>query len=145
MLNIHAFRKRSSSSNRRRVRFRSLAMSARGVRRRGGFGLFHRRADVNARAAFGREARRVISVFLGNRSNLAAIEDGRPRETTMGFDPTEGLPSATACGSIDPTIVFELFSGGVSLREINEFHTYSTYVQTEKSMWVPLSGYDENI
>jgi acetate kinase len=96
-------------------------MSTQGTRRRGGFGLFHEWAGETVRSVCGEKALRVISIFLGNKSNIAAIKDGEPFETTMGFSPTEGLPSDTACGNIDPTIVFELFFNGSSLYEINKF------------------------
>jgi acetate kinase len=66
------------------------------------------------------DVRKCVSVFLGDHPNIAAIEDGRPVETTAGFTPVEGIPSATSCGDVDPMIVFELHARGMTIREINK-------------------------
>ncbi len=66
---------------------------------------------------------RVVSVLLGERPNVAAIENGRPMETTVGFTPVEGISSARGCGDIDPTIVFQVGSTGVSFEEISRLLT----------------------
>jgi len=92
----------------------------RGVRRYGGDGLLHQWAAVRAGQLFGPAAQRVISVRLGDRSNTAALAAGRPVDTTMGFTPVEGLLSDTCCGDMDSSVVFELQSSGLALREINE-------------------------
>jgi acetate kinase len=63
---------------------------------------------------------RVISIYLGNNTNLAAIKDGIPIDTSMGFTPIEGIMSSNGCGDIDPTIVFNINSTGVSFNEINK-------------------------
>lgn len=88
-----------------------------GLRRAGGFGLAHAwgwRA-VKARAP---GARRVVSVLLSDRTNCAAILDGRPLETTIGFSAVEGIVSATGCGDIDPTIVFQLLAHGMTPADV---------------------------
>jgi acetate kinase len=46
--------------------------------------------------------RRVIVAHLGNGSSLAAIEDGRAVETTMGFTPLGGVMMGTRTGDLDP-------------------------------------------
>jgi acetate kinase len=50
----------------------------------------------------------VISLQLGAGCSVTAIEDGIPRDTSMGFSPTEGLVMATRCGDIDPGLVLFL-------------------------------------
>jgi len=95
-------------------------LSHRGVRRYGGDGLLHEWAGIRARELFGPAAQRVVSVRLGDRTNAAALADGRPMDTTMGFTPVEGILSDTCCGDIDSSVVFELQSAGLALREINE-------------------------
>jgi acetate kinase len=92
----------------------------RGVRRYGGDGLLHEWAGLQAKELFGPTARRVISVRLGDRSNAAALAEGRPVDTTIGFTPVEGILSDTCCGDIDSSVVFELQSSGLTLSEINE-------------------------
>jgi acetate kinase len=48
---------------------------------------------------------RVITLQLGGGASAAAIERGRPLDTTMGFSPLEGLVMATRSGDLDPAVV----------------------------------------
>ncbi|HEY3785867.1 MAG TPA: hypothetical protein VGL55_11345 [Steroidobacteraceae bacterium] len=48
---------------------------------------------------------RLITLQLGGGCSAAAIANGRPLETSMGFSPLEGLVMATRCGDIDPAVV----------------------------------------
>jgi acetate kinase len=91
-----------------------------GVRRYGSYGLVHRWAWEKARSLFGGNVGKMVSVYLGDHTNVAALRDGKSLDTTIGFTPVEGIPSRTGCGDIDATIVFELLSSGMSFREINE-------------------------
>jgi acetate kinase len=88
------------------------------VGRYGASGITHEWAWRKLRTVYA-ASRKCVSVLLGDRSNIAAIEDGKPVETTAGFTPVEGIPSATSCGDIDPMIVFELNAKGMSILEIN--------------------------
>ena len=90
------------------------------MRRHGGGGLVHQWAWQRVRELAGRAVSRMISIQLGNHTNVAAIKDGRPVDTTMGFTPVEGIPSHTSCGDIDASVVFELQASGMSMSEINE-------------------------
>ena len=91
-----------------------------GVRRFGSYGLVHQWAWEKARSLFGGNVGKMVSVYLGDHTNVAALRDGKSLDTTIGFTPVEGIPSRTGCGDIDATIVFELLSSGMSFREINE-------------------------
>jgi acetate kinase len=51
---------------------------------------------------------RLVSCHLGAGASLAAIQDGRSVDTTMGFTPLEGLVMATRSGSVDPGLVLWL-------------------------------------
>jgi acetate kinase len=93
-----------------------LKMRKTGARRYGGFGLCHENAWKKRTLETGK----LISVYLGDRTNIAAIENGLPVDTTMGFTSLEGIPSFTSCGDIDPTIIFELHNKGMSFNEINK-------------------------
>lgn len=97
-----------------------------GVRRYGGFGLCHQWAWKQARLAGGDATSKVVSVYLGDQTNLAAIQDGRALETSFGFTSAEGIPSSTGCGDIDPTIIFQLHAAGMSFGEINRLLTRSS-------------------
>jgi acetate kinase len=48
---------------------------------------------------------RLVSCHLGAGASLAAIQDGRSVDTTMGFTPLDGLVMATRSGSVDPGLV----------------------------------------
>ena len=62
--------------------------------------------DELARLAGAETARgRVILAHLGNGASLAAVHDGKPVDTSMGFTPASGLPMGTRCGDLDPGLV----------------------------------------
>ena len=90
-----------------------------GLRRYGGYGLCHQWAWEQAQCLPGSRKQRVVSVHIGNQPNLAAIREGRPLETSIGFTPVEGIPSSTTCGDVDPTIIFYLRWSGMTFEEIN--------------------------
>ena len=48
---------------------------------------------------------KVITLHLGSGCSAAAIDGGRPLDTSMGFTPDEGLVMATRAGDIDASIV----------------------------------------
>jgi len=52
-----------------------------------------------------RQGGRVITLQLGGGASAAAIDRGRPLDTTMGFSPLEGLVMATRSGDLDPAVV----------------------------------------
>ena len=51
---------------------------------------------------------RIITLQLGSGCSMAAIKDGKPLDTSMGFSPLEGLVMATRCGDIDPGLILYL-------------------------------------
>ena len=51
---------------------------------------------------------RVIISHLGNGASMAALKDGKPRDTTMGFSSLGGLMMGTRCGDLDPGILLYL-------------------------------------
>jgi acetate kinase len=48
---------------------------------------------------------RVIIAHLGNGASMAAIKEGKPLDTTMGFTPTGGFMMGTRSGDLDPGIL----------------------------------------
>ena len=48
------------------------------------------------------KVREIISMQLGAGCSITAIDNGLPRDTSMGFSPLEGLVMATRSGDIDP-------------------------------------------
>ena len=51
------------------------------------------------------ESLKIITCHLGNGSSIAAIQNGRCVDTSMGMTPLAGLCMGTRCGDIDPAIV----------------------------------------
>ncbi|HPR56259.1 MAG TPA: acetate/propionate family kinase [Deltaproteobacteria bacterium] len=51
---------------------------------------------------------RVIIAHLGNGASMAALKDGKPQDTTMGFSALGGLMMGTRCGDLDPGILLYL-------------------------------------
>jgi acetate kinase len=48
---------------------------------------------------------RLITLQLGGGCSVAAIDRGRPIDTSMGFTPLEGLVMTTRSGDVDPSVV----------------------------------------
>lgn len=51
---------------------------------------------------------RTIIAHLGNGASLAAVQDGSPVDTTMGFSPAGGLMMGTRSGDLDPGVLIQL-------------------------------------
>jgi len=76
------------------------------VRRYGFHGTSHRYiAHRFGEMKGGLEGKRIINCHLGNGSSLAAIQDGKVVDTSMGFTPLDGFLMGTRCGGIDPSVV----------------------------------------
>lgn len=77
---------------------------AKGVRRYGFHGLSYEFLSRElARQAGAKAANsRVILAHLGNGVSLAALHDGKPIDTSMGFTPAAGVPMGTRSGDLDP-------------------------------------------
>ncbi|MGH8288154.1 MAG: acetate/propionate family kinase [Steroidobacteraceae bacterium] len=78
-----------------------------GVRRYGFHGLAHesmwrRWIELEPALAGGG---RLITLQLGGGCSMAALDKGRPLDTSMGFSPLEGLMMATRSGDVDAAIV----------------------------------------
>lgn len=81
-----------------------------GVRRYGFHGLSYAfLMDELARQAGAEAAQgRVILAHLGNGASLAAVHEGKPVDTSMGFTPAAGVPMGTRSGDLDPGLVWYL-------------------------------------
>jgi acetate kinase len=78
-----------------------------GIRRYGFHGLAHealwrRWCELEPKLQWGGK---LITVQLGGGCSMAAIDEGRPRDTSMGFSPLEGLVMATRSGDVDAAVV----------------------------------------
>ncbi len=78
-----------------------------GVRRYGFHGLAHEalsRRWVELQPDLPRGGR-VITLQMGGGVSAAAIDRGRPLDTSMGFSPLEGLVMGTRSGDLDPAVI----------------------------------------
>lgn len=77
------------------------------IRRYGFHGTSHRyvAGRVPEIMKIDKEDLKIISCHLGNGSSIAAIQNGKVIDTSMGFTPLEGLVMGTRCGDIDPAII----------------------------------------
>ena len=91
------------------------------LRRYGFHGTSHKYVSGRAIEMLGSpEHSLVVTAHVGNGVSLAAVEDGRSVDTTMGFTPLEGVVMGTRSGSIDPALVLYLIDEvGMSTRDVD--------------------------
>ncbi|MBN2100227.1 MAG: acetate/propionate family kinase [Dehalococcoidia bacterium] len=96
---------------------------AQGVRRYGFHGLSYAFLMEELARSAGLEAARgrVILAHLGNGASLAAVREGNPVDTSMGFTPAAGVPMSTRSGDLDPGLFWYLArTEGLDARQFNE-------------------------
>jgi len=78
-----------------------------GIRKYGFHGTSHGYVAQRAATILGKpfDSLKIITCHLGNGSSIAAIQNGRCVDTSMGMTPLAGLCMGTRCGDIDPAIV----------------------------------------
>ncbi|MBN1924498.1 MAG: acetate kinase [Prolixibacteraceae bacterium] len=78
-----------------------------GIRRYGFHGTSHRYVSKRACKILGTECenKKIITCHLGNGASVAAIQNGRSVDTSMGFTPLEGLLMGTRSGDLDIGVV----------------------------------------
>jgi acetate kinase len=81
-----------------------------GVRRYGFHGLSYEFLLAELKRTEGAAAAggRIVLAHLGNGASLAAVRDGKPIDTSMGFTPVAGVPMGTRSGDLDPGLVWYL-------------------------------------
>jgi acetate kinase len=83
------------------------ALQAKGIQRYGFHGLSYEYVVASIGAA---TLGRAVIAHLGNGASLAAVRDGLPLDTTMGFTPTGGLMMGTRSGDLDPGVLVHLLA-----------------------------------
>ena len=83
---------------------------AKGVRRLGFHGISYSFLMRELVQIAGKDAfpSRVILAHLGSGASLAAVENGKSIDTSMGFTPSAGLVMGTRCGDLDPGLNYYL-------------------------------------
>ena len=61
---------------------------------------------------------RAVSCHLGGSSSLAAIVNGRSRETSFGLSLQTGVPQSNRCGDMDPFILFHMLQNGYTPEQL---------------------------
>lgn len=72
---------------------------------------------------------RVILAHLGNGASLAAVQNGRGIDTSMGFTPASGLVMSTRSGDLDPGLAAYL-----AMSEAMDARRFQTMVNHESGM-----------
>jgi len=86
-----------------------------GLLRYGRHGIVHQWALKRLAAVKGAKSGKIMTVFLNDGgADVVAIKEGRPMMTSQGFSDFDGIMSQTGCGSIDTSIIFQLFFAGHS-------------------------------
>ncbi|MCQ2145400.1 MAG: acetate kinase [Bacteroidales bacterium] len=77
------------------------------IRKYGFHGTSHRYVSAEGAKFAGLDINnsKIITCHLGNGSSIAAVENGKVVDTTMGLTPLDGLIMGTRCGAIDPAVV----------------------------------------
>lgn len=93
-----------------------------GIRRYGFHGISHEAAMIGAGKVLNEpiEELNLITLHLGQGCSAAAIEKGKPIDTSMGFSPLEGLMMGTRTGDLDPGIILHLIESGESVDNVRE-------------------------
>ena len=95
-----------------------------GIRKYGFHGTSHRFVSKQVAKYMGKPAEelKVITCHIGNGSSIAAVENGKCVDTTMGLTPLDGLPMGTRTGAIDPAIVPLLMDKkGMTTKEVDNY------------------------
>lgn len=92
------------------------------VRRYGFHGTSHRFVSENAAKYVGKDCKdlKIISCHLGSGASIAAIQNGKSVDTSMGFTPVEGLMMGSRTGDLDlGAFMYIAEKEGFSMKEMN--------------------------
>lgn len=90
------------------------------IRVYGFHGTSHKYVSEQAINWLNKEDTKIISIHLGNGCSMAAIQNGKSIDTSMGFGPLSGLMMGTRSGDIDPSVIFHLMEhAGYTLEQLS--------------------------
>jgi acetate kinase len=77
------------------------------IRKYGFHGTSHKYVAYRTADILGKDIKdlKIVTCHLGNGASVAAVQNGKSVDTSMGFTPLEGLLMGTRCGDIDPAII----------------------------------------
>lgn len=94
------------------------------IRRYGFHGTSHQFVAQSVAELMGKDITelKTVTCHLGNGSSIAAVQNGKVVDTSMGFTPLEGLVMGTRCGDVDPAILpFLMKKEGMSVEDIDNY------------------------
>lgn len=112
-----------------------------GIRKYGFHGTSHKYVSQRASELLGipLEHLRLISCHLGNGASIAAIENGKSIDTSMGFTPLAGVTMGTRSGNIDPALIpYIMDKTGKNANEVLD-------VLNKESGMLALSGFSSDL
>jgi len=92
-----------------------------GIRKYGFHGTSHHFVTLSTAEFLGKkpEDTNIITAHLGNGCSMAAIQNGKVIDTTMGLTPLEGLMMGTRSGDIDAAAVVRMIELGKTPKEVD--------------------------
>lgn len=111
--------------------------STHGIRSYGFHGTSHKYVSERAIEFLGKKESKLITIHLGNGCSMAAVQDGKCIDTSMGLGPMNGLIMGTRAGDLDQSVIFYLVNQlGYTLDEVNT-------VLNKKSGMLGLTGFSD--
>lgn len=107
------------------------------IRVYGFHGTSHKYVSEKAIEYLGKPNTKIITIHLGNGCSMAAVDNGKCVDTSMGLGPMNGLMMGTRCGDIDQSVIFYLVNQlGYGFDEVNN-------VLNKKSGMFGLTGFSD--
>lgn len=75
------------------------------IRKYGAHGISYEYITQRTQKILNKKDAKIIICHAGNGVSLAAIQNGKSLDTSMGLTPLEGVPMGTRSGNIDPTLI----------------------------------------
>ena len=92
-----------------------------GIRKYGFHGTSHHYVTLATAKFLGKDVNdiNIITCHLGNGCSMAAVQNGKVIDTTMGLTPLEGLMMGTRSGDMDPAAVLRMIELGNTAKEVD--------------------------
>ncbi|WP_424493511.1 acetate/propionate family kinase [Salinimicrobium sp. GXAS 041] len=84
-------------------------------------GTSHKYVSKKALEQLQKENSKIVSIHLGNGCSMAAIQNGKSIDHSLGFAPVNGLIMGTRSGDIDQSVIFYMIEQlGYSAKEVSD-------------------------
>ncbi len=106
------------------------------IRRYGFHGTSHKFVAENAAKMLGKDWKnmKIVTCHLGSGASIAAVQNGKSVDTSMGFTPLEGLVMGSRCGDLDAgALIYLAEKENIDLKTLNT-------ILNKKSGLVGISG-----